>query len=146
MAGIVGRVREKACALLRQGLAGGDALRGRGRCGEPIAIVDEGGELDSWFVPVLLDQRMAGFIQLACDLAYLRYAGFPVPVDPALWLDRDAVVCRAQALAGPAANLSAPVLSFDTSRSRIAWKVGSTTSTGQAKTIFVAGDFAYELQ
>lgn len=137
-------VLDHARALLARGLVGDEHLRSAARLGEPIPIVNAEGELHSWFVPVLLGKRMAGFMQLTTSLAFLRYAGWPEPSDPALWLDAEAVTLRARDLLGPDAELSAPYLSFDVSPERVAWRVDAKTSQGERKTIFVAGKYSYE--
>ncbi len=137
-------VLERARTLLAQGAVGERRLQHAARLAPPLPVVQASGALDSWFIPVLLGERMAGFIQLTVDLTLLRYSGFPEPVDAALWMDLDTISSCARQLLGPDADLSAPRLSFDNTRERIAWRVQAKNSAGEVRTVFVAGEYAYE--
>jgi hypothetical protein len=119
--------------------------------GEPLPIVDASGRPHSWFVPLQVGGKLAGFGQLSLTLEPLRFSSFqrnPETCDgcpdAAEWTDPALVLKKAAALAKAGERLSQPTLSFDQSPSRIAWRVEAKTPSGQTRTIYVAGSAAYE--
>ncbi len=135
--------RRRAAELLDAGLLGGAAPSAA--ILEPIPVVDPAdGRLRSWFVPVAVEDGLAGFAELRPDLELLRYSSFPRPADLGAWTDPGAVRRRAAELARGDETLGEPVLSFDREPSRIAWLVTATDPEGRSRRLFVAGDFVYE--
>lgn len=112
--------------------------------GRALPVLDERGEFDSWFVPLVSKGQLAGFLQYGRALVLRRASVFPRPVESAEWLDPERIRERAGALAGRAGAERAPYLSFDGSPDRIAWRCEFRTPTGARRTIFVAGTLAYE--
>jgi hypothetical protein len=60
------------------------------------------------------------------------------------WTDPDRAMDRARSIARADEQLSAPALSFDGDPSRLAWRELAAGAGGRTRTIFVAGDTAYE--
>lgn len=143
-------VHERAELLVTSGLAGDRFLRDKGQIGQPIEVQGPGGARHSWFVPVTVGERLAGFLQLLPDLAFLRYSSFQrregelegCP-EARLWLDREAIRATAREEACAEEELGEPVLSFDGSPERIAWAVPARAPGGEERTIFVAGATAW---
>ena len=143
--------RLRVAELLARGLFGDPALRSAADVLEPIEVRDPDGVLNSWFCPVTIGDRLAGFAQLLPDLTLMRYSSFErrpgdttgLP-DAASWIDPDAIRSRAAAAARPDEELGDPVLSYDTDPARIAWRVPAIDARGRSRTLFVAGDYVYE--
>jgi hypothetical protein len=121
-------------------------LRDRGAIGNAIAVTDRGGELRFWFVPVVVDDQIAGYFRVGVDLSDLRWSSFQRRPDtlagcpPAtLWLDTEVIRGRALSLAHPGEVASAPRLSFDRIPDRIAWLVRLETPAGEGRDVFIAG-------
>jgi hypothetical protein len=112
------------------------------RVGEAAAIVDPAGAPAGWLVPVTAGEDLVGFVQVSPAGAFMRYAGFPHPVDAQHWLDPAHVLRVARSKAPRGARLSAPVLTYDRVPSRVVWAVRARHA-GNDLTIFVAGDYAY---
>jgi hypothetical protein len=108
--------------------------------GRPLLVRAPHGAADSWFVPLVDDDELAGFVQLGLDLGLRRASWLRAPA--ASWLDRDTIrgTARRAAGAADAERLGEPVLSFDGSPDRLAWAV--PVGDGEA-TIFVTGDYAW---
>ena len=142
--------RERAELLLTSGLAGDPWIRERGELGAAIPVRQPTGDLHSWFVPVTVGERLAGFLQLLPDLTFLRYSSFQrregeltgCP-EAALWLDPETVGATARRVASEGEELGDPVLTFDGSPERLAWAVTATAPGGGERTILVAGDAAW---
>lgn len=143
--------QRSVAALLATGLIGDAALREAGTVLEPIPVVDPGGALDSWFCPIAVEDKLAGFAQLLPDLTLMRYSSFErrpgdrtdLP-DAATWTDPAAVRELAATAIRPDETLGDPVLSYDRSPARIAWKVAAVDAGGRSRTIYIAGSHVYE--
>jgi hypothetical protein len=140
-------VRHRVAELLETGVLGDAALRESATVAPPIAVAEPSdGRLHSWFVPVAVGDRLAGFAELRPDLELLRYSGFPPSSLPPLaaWADLETVRKRAAGLAREDETLGEPVLTYDGAPSRLAWAVTATDAAGRSRRLFVAGDYAYE--
>jgi hypothetical protein len=121
------------------------------RVGKPLAVLNADGSQHSWFVPLQVGTKLAGFAQLLPSLTPLRFSGFQHSPDNydncpdvADWTDPDRVLARAKAIARPDEELSQPVLSYDQHPDRLAWRVTATSSSGVSRSLFVAGTAAFE--
>jgi hypothetical protein len=132
-------------------MVGDQLARTRGRLLDPVPLVGPGGSLSGWVVPVQIEGRLLGLIQLDEEDRFRRYASFmrrpgsiadcPMVSD---WLDRSTILTRASALVAKGDRLGEPVLSFDRSPDRIVWDVPVVSPTGEGpRRIFVAGSHAY---
>lgn len=144
------RVRRRVGELASAGLIDEEGLPEEAEVLDPIPVVDPaGGDRHSWFVPVARGERLAGFAQLLPDLQLMSYSTFP-PGDegsalPELadWTDAATIRDRAERIAAPDETVGEPVLTFDRSASRLAWRVPATDPSGASRALFVVGDFAY---
>jgi hypothetical protein len=139
------RVRAAAEAARRQLVD--DPLALRAPLADPLPVLTPAGNLDSWFVALTAEDRIVGFFQLEPDLQVHRYSSFQSTrgsVDgcppAAAWLDRAEIGERARASAGGDQELGEPILSYDGSRDRLAWRVPVLGGPGA---VFVAGEHAY---
>jgi hypothetical protein len=128
-----------------------DALaRAQGKLSQAIPVQGPGGDLAGWFFGITVGEQIAGFIQLDDQLTFLRYSSFQrrrgamegCPKSEA-WLDPEYISRRAAEKCAPGDQLSPPVLTYDTTPSRLAWAVPVLTKRGHTKTVFVAGDYVY---
>jgi len=140
-------VRRRAAEMLESGYLGDAALRSSADVLDPIPVVDPaGGGLHSWFVPIAVGERLAGFAELRPDLELVRYSGFAPGGLPELasWTDEDAIRRRAATISAPDETLSEPTLTYDGVPSRLAWLVTATDPAGRERALYVAGEYAYE--
>jgi hypothetical protein len=113
--------------------------------------MDSSDHLHSWFVPLEIGPKLAGFAQLLPSLVPLRFSSFQrnpsdcenCP-DVADWTDPARIRARAATLAHEDEELSQPVLSYDQSPSRVAWRVLAKSTAGVGRPLFVAGKAVYE--
>jgi len=142
-------IRKRVEQLLAAGFLGqrSSALR----IGSPIPIVDSNDRLHSWFVPLEIGSKLAGFAQLLPSLVPLRFSSFqrnPSDFDscPDLsdWTDVATIRAHAATLAHAGEELSQPVLSYDQNPSRVAWRVLTKSASGTSRPLFVAGTAVYE--
>jgi hypothetical protein len=143
-------VRRKTEELLRAGFLA-PAPDPAVRVGEPLAVMDPGGAQHSWFVPLEVGEKLAGFAQLLPSLVALRVSSFQQRPhdyehcpDVADWTDVERIAKRAAAIAKLGEQLSHPVLTFDGSPSRLAWRVDAKSPTGETRQLFIAGTATYE--
>jgi hypothetical protein len=121
------------------------------RVGGPIPVMDSSDHLHSWFVPLEIGPKLAGFAQLLPSLVPLRFSSFqrnpsdyencPDLID---WTDRARILARAATLAHANEELSQPVLSYDRNPSRVAWRILAKSASGASRPLFVAGTAVYE--
>ena len=104
---------------------------------DPIPVETPTGELDSWFVALTADERLLGFFQLEPDLVLHRYSSFDRPPLAADWLDRGAIQGRARTAAGDSDRLGEPILTYRSSRDRLAWRV---PIANRPAAIYVSGE------
>lgn len=124
-----------------------DPVAGRdGRLLDPVPIVSPAGLPAGWFVPVALEGRLRGFVQIDGTGRFHRYASFASSADPenvADWTEPSRILSHARRLAGPDATLGTPVLSWDGSPDRLAWRVPLIGPAGERRSIRVAGQAAW---
>lgn len=146
--------QRRVAELLESGFLGDPALRETATVLEPVAVAEPAeGRLHSWFVPVAVGDKLAGFAELRPDLEFLRYSSFQrrpgntagLP-ELAAWTDPETIRQRAASLSGPNETLGEPVLTYDRAPSRLAWAIPATDPAGRTRTLYVAGDYAYEPQ
>ena len=108
--------RERAELLLSSGLAGDRFVRDRGEVGQAIAVRKPAGGLHSWFVPVTVGERLAGFLQLLPDLTMMRYSSFQRREGEmhgcpraATWLEIETIRSTARDATSPGDELGEPV-------------------------------------
>lgn len=135
---------DDARTLLHQGTLTGAWLRRRGTVATPVPVVDPEGRLESWFVPVVAGEVLAGYFRVAAGEwswhAFMRHDDSLTGCPPAsLWLDPNAIRERAGALAAPDEAVGAPSLSWDGFPDRLAWAVPLTSPDGATRVILVAG-------
>lgn len=143
-------VRKKAQGFFDSGITQNEFVQKGGKIENPIPILDPDGKLNSWFVGVVMQSKLVGFMQLSQDLVLMRYSTFqrhPLSIDQCpdvrTWLDRGYILERARTAVAQSDTLEHPFLTYDRSPSRIAWAVRTTDRRGQKKLIFVAGDYVY---
>ncbi len=144
-------IRDHAESLLRGGSFGNPLVAGSGRIGEPIEVQTPDGRLHSWFVPVIVSDRLAGFFQFLPDLTLMRYSSFQRMDDslegcPAAesWIDPAAIRRQAENKARPGETVGAPVFTYDRAPSRLAWAIPLKSQAGATRTLFIAGNAAWE--
>ena len=103
-----------------------------GRVLDPIAVLGPGGLLDSWFVPVAVGDRLAGYARTG--RAGPTYSAFGTPQPLAAWTDASEVRRLVEAAGHPVAG--EPFLAYDGAPARLAWAV-PLTGGGVA---YVAGE------
>ncbi len=143
-------IRKTVEKLLREGFFSQERVAGL-RVGSPIAVIDPTGRQHSWFVPLEIGSKLAGFARLLPSLEPLAVARFqhrsPDYADcPDLedWTNRARILELASTLARQDERLSEPVLTFDHYPSRLAWSVEAKSPSGATRTLFVAGNDVYE--
>lgn len=112
-----------------------------------VQVTAPDGDPAGWFVALVIQGRLIGFVQLDEALRFRRYASF-AGAEPAAgdWLESSVVLSRARDEAGTNLDLGEPFLSFDVSPDRIAWVVPATGPDGSPRRLFVAGDEVFERQ
>ena len=143
-------VRNKVEQLLREGFFS-EERAANVRVGKPVAVIDPQGRQHSWYVPLQVGSKLAGFAQLLPSLEPLAVSRFSHSLpdfadcpDVADWTDHARIRELASTMTKPDEQLSVPVLSFDQNPSRLAWRVEVTSPTGAKRTLFVAGTAVYE--
>jgi hypothetical protein len=143
-------VSKRARALFRNGIAQSDDVQRLGKIREPIPILEPDGTINSWFVPVQVRDKLAGFMQLTPDLVLKRYASFwrgeqdfaNCP-DARSWIDRSWIQERARTIAKPSEHLNEPALAYHKHPTRIAWRIIATDQGDKTSVIYVTGDSAF---
>jgi hypothetical protein len=110
-----------------------------------LAIHDAAGVPVGWFVPLLDDARILGFVQLDSSLEFVRCSHFPAGGDypeAALWLDPKRVRMTARQLAMTGDKLGEATLGYHGAPTRPAWVVPLRRGSQQL-TIYVAGTSAW---
>lgn len=116
----------------------------------PRLISSPAGEPDGWFVPLLASEQLLGYLRFTASGArrgmssFQRQRGDLSSCPPAAdWLDADRIGARARTQAAPDATASAPLLSYDGSPDRLAWRVDFTAPNGRRFSVCVAGTSAW---
>jgi len=143
-------IARQARRLLHQGAAQDASVTQRGKVLLPLPVLTPRHVLESWFVGVAIGDRLAGFFQFSPELVLRRYSTFLSRLDAldacplaAAWVDVETVRARAQSLLQPGEKAGTPYLSYDGSPDRLAWAVPITTSSGDQRLVYVAGDYVY---
>ena len=117
--------------------------------GAALPVVDASGRQATWFVPIVADGLLLGFVELLPDLTHRRTSWFGQPPGSAQgcppvasWLDATVVAERAATVLLPGETAGDPMLSFDGSPDRLAWAVPVSGPSG-ARVIWVAGDTSW---
>lgn len=146
------KARNRVVEMLETGPIGDAALPEAARVLEPIRVAEPDVDgLHSWFVPVAVGDRLAGFAELLPDLELARYSSFQrrpgdavgLP-DLAAWTDPETIRQRAGRGSHPDETLGEPILTYDREPARLAWRVRATDPEGHSRSLFVAGDYVYE--
>ena len=142
---------QTARKLLQTGVMTDAWTRRNGEVRQALPVEFPKGELRSWFVPVVYEDRLLGFFELTPELVTQRYSSFqrregqtegcPPAAD---WLDPATVRRRAAKLLRAGETAGEPYLSYDILPSRLAWAVPVTTPAGSQRVVFVAGETAFE--
>ncbi|MHA2142899.1 MAG: hypothetical protein ACXADD_15545 [Candidatus Thorarchaeota archaeon] len=145
------RVHEEAKRLFESGITQDPLVDSKGAVIPPIPILDLNQELDSWFVAITADGRIAGFMQFNKELVLMRYSTFQRKAsslegcpETASWLDQASILQTARTVVTDGELIEEPFLSYDKHPTRIAWAVSFRDRQGKFRTVFVAGSFAYE--
>lgn len=147
------RARAAAARVLASGLLQTPAADGSGTVSEPVPVHSpDGEEIVGWMVGIAAGDRLAGFLQLAADGTFRRYASFqrfppslegcPAAAD---WLDPSRILERARSKAKASERLEDPFLTYDQNPDRLAWAVPATDRQGTRSTILVAGEFVFRV-
>lgn len=143
-------VYQKAQVLVKQGITGATLPTATETVADPIGIHAPNGDIEGWFIGVVVDNRLLGFIRLETDLSVHGYSSFqrrPDSLDgcpdATSWLDPEKVLERARSLSSAGDTLEPPVLSYDQNPDRLAWAVTTKRQSGKSDTIYVAGEYVY---
>jgi hypothetical protein len=143
-------IRERVEQLFAFPLIEDPKLLKLGRIGTPIRLFTPLGDMHSWFVPVLIVERLVGFFQLDSVGEFMRFSSFntsPGVFDtcPSAdnWLNRNRIIMTAKSMAHDNEILDKPFLSYDGSPERIAWIVKARSSAGECRNLMVTGDVVY---
>ena len=142
--------RRRTEGLLGEGFLGPD-VDPEVHVGIPLPVVNPDGTQHSWFVPLAVDNKLAGFAQLLLSLVPMRVSSFQrrpgdyenCP-DVADWTDAQRIAARAATLARPGEQLSQPRLTYDGNPDRLAWSIEAQSPSGEKRLLFVAGTAVYE--
>ena len=144
-------VGRRARALLAGGDCASPLVRAAGQVGEAVPVLHPDGGLHSWFVPITVDGRIAGFFQLLPDHTLLRYSTCQRHEDTldgcppaASWLDREAILSRLHEKKRPDETVGPLFLSYDRTPERLAWAAVLTTARGATRTLYVSGRAVWE--
>lgn len=144
-------VRAQARALLRDEGSAYSTLARSGEVGAPIQVHAPNGQMHSWFVPLTVGDRLAGFWEFLPDSSLLRYSSFQRREDsvdscPAAsaWVDVEVIRRHAQASARTGEVAGVPRLTYDRVPARLAWEVPLTAGRALVRRLFVAGQSVWE--
>ena len=142
---------QTARKLLRTGVMTDAWTRRNGEVRQALPVEFPKGKLQSWFVPVVYEDRLLGFFELTPELIPDRYSSFqrqegwtegcPAAAD---WLDPETIRRRVAKLLRADETAGEPYLSYDIVPSRLAWAVPVTTAAGSQRVVFVAGEAVFE--
>jgi len=144
------RAAKAAKQLFAAGAVEDPWVRSHARLEQPIEVVAPGGSRAAWFVPVVAEDSLVGYLLLDPALQLIKWSSFqrrPGSLERCpkanAWIDPERIVAIARQAARPKSQLAMPTLSYDGVLDRIAWRVPATGADGKTSTIFVAGEFAY---
>lgn len=143
-------VKKTAVKLFNYPIVQDSFVKTNGKIENPIPILETSGYINSWFVGVSVNKRLAGFMQIDNDLNLLRYSSFQrVPnsiegcPEADTWLSPKKILTLAKTKADKDDSLSEPILTYDQNPSRIVWSIIAKKKNGNTRTIYVAGEFVY---
>jgi hypothetical protein len=143
-------VTTMARELLRTGVYTGDLLRELGHVSDALQVTHPEGGVQSWLVPVIVGELIAGFFRTDPSLTDWRWTSFQRRQDSlsgcpraVTWLDLAVIKRRAEALAEVGETVRDAVLSFDGVPDRVAWAVRLVSEGGSERVVFVAGSAAW---
>ena len=118
--------------------------------GAPLPIRAPSGAPDGWFVPLLAGERLLGYLRFTVDGERRGLSSFqrrhgdlascPLAAD---WLDLERISARAREHGPRGSAVSVPVLSYDGSPERLAWRVDFSDANGRHVSVCVAGVVAW---
>jgi hypothetical protein len=143
-------VTNRARELLKTGAHTGDLIRELGQVSDALQVTHPVGGVQSWLVPVVVDELIAGFFRADPSLTDWQWTSFQRRQDSlagcpqaATWLDLAVIKRRAEALAEVGEIVRDAVLSFDGVPDRVAWAVRLVSADSSERVIFVAGSAAW---
>lgn len=144
------RVDEMAAALLAQGIAQDALVQEKGRLQPAIPIHTPDGDVQGWFVPVVIGDRLVAFMQFNEAQALSRFSTFmrkpgdisgcPASAD---WLDVATIQRAVRSQLELGQHAGAPMLTYDHHPDRLVWSVPVMRADSLEGTIYVAGDYVY---
>lgn len=112
--------------------------------GAALTIRSPSGAPDGWWVPLLAGDRLVGYLRFTAGGERRGLSSFAQPHPLAAdWLDAQRITACARTHAEPDAIASTPVLSYDGSPERLAWRVVFSASNGRRFAVCVAGTSAW---
>lgn len=143
-------VDARAIELFEQGITGDVWLKAHGRLLPAIAIHTPQGTLHGWFVPVVVDDTLAAFMQFDRAERLERFSTFMRAAGDlrgcphrAGWVDPASVRRIASNRLHPGETLGEPFLTYDRYPDRLVWAVPVASDRGPLGYIYVAGDYVY---
>jgi len=144
------RITRAARQLLAAGSVGDEPLRRSATVVRALVVQAPGGELHSWFVPVMVGDRLAAFFQFLPDGTLMRFSSFQrrsgdLDGCPAVrdWLDTDRIRERAAAEGRTDEKAGEPFLTYDRTPDRLVWAVPLIHARGDVRLVLVAGGTVY---
>lgn len=141
----------RARSALRTGGMASRLAVDSGHLGNPIRVMTPNGDRESWFVPVTVSNRLAGFFRYSPGGALMQYSSLQRREDTVegcpsaqSWTDPETIRRRVEETAKPGEVVGTPVLSYDRAPSRLAWAVPATSPEGTTRTVYVAGPVVWE--
>jgi hypothetical protein len=141
----------KAKELLASEVVGNSLLRKKATVISPLPVIDPGGKLHSWWVPLTAGDRLVAFFQFLENGSFMRFSTFqrhqdsfescPLAKD---WLDAGRIKEIAAVRIRKGEILQQPYLTYDNAPDRIALAVPVTDTNGKERIIYVANGYAYE--
>ena len=133
-----------ATEALRQGEAGDSLMQAlrAARAGKAALVHTPAGEAAFWLVPFEVGERACGFARVGLDRRVLQFSLFGAAADRASWplasLFREAPAqcLREIEAAHPGLVLGEPMLSYDGSPARWAWRVTQAGGGGEGAAVF----------
>lgn len=146
------KIYERAVELFKSGISQNMIVNDKGKVKMPIRIISPDGKMSSWFVGIVVENKIVSFMRFDIDLRLMEHSMFyhqsrsldECPLAK-IWLDPNTVLELAKTRAASGDELMEPVLSYDKSPSRIAWAVKFKNESRKIGTIFVAGEYVYRV-
>jgi hypothetical protein len=143
----IGRLAQR---LLESGSVNDELIRQYATIHPALPVLESTGKLNSWFVPILVGDRMAAFFQFLPDGTFMRFssfqhkagdlAGCPPATD---WLDLNRIQARAEIQRQSDETSNKPFFTYDRSPDRLVWAVPLTNAHGEVRLIYVVGEMVY---